>query len=75
MQFKVQYTLYAPEGYLTSETHAVYFGDADSAEVRYNELSRAKQDNGMKAFKVDLFIAGYKPVADPATFFEQFHME
>ena len=75
MQFKVQYTLYAPEGYLTSETHAVYFGDADSAEAKYNELKRAKQDNGMKAYEVKLLIMGYKPVAAPAAFFEQFHME
>ena len=75
MQFKVQYTLYSPEGYLTNETHAVYFGDEDSAEVKYNELKRAKQDNGMKSYEVKLLIMGYKPVADAQAFFDQLHME
>lgn len=75
MQFKIQYAVYAPEGYLTNEVHAVYYGDADSAEVKYNELKRAKQDNGMKAYAVKLLIMGYKPVADAQAFFDQFHME
>lgn len=79
-QFKIQYTEYAREGYLTNIVHAEYFSFADATKLRYNELKNLYwyDDQGertnIKRYQVKLMIVGYKTVENVDDFFAQFEI-
>ena len=73
-QYKIVATAYNEAGALTNSRIVVYKDTAEAAEAEYNRYKSALQENGMKAYSVQLLIAAYKPVDDAAKFFEQFHI-
>lgn len=79
-QFKLQYTEYAKEGYLTNIVHAEYFSIVDALKLRYNKLKNEYWYDGngektnIKRYKVEVMISGYKTVDNPQELFAQFDL-
>ena len=73
-QYKIIATRYSEEGALTAEQTVIYKDTAESAEQTFLLYKQMKQDSGMKAYKVELQVSAYKPIADAESFFAQFHI-
>ena len=76
-QFKIKATRYSEAGAITNDYSVFYFGTADIAETKFDELNRQRQtdteghDIG-KAYKVELEVLTFKKVENPTEFFAQF---
>lgn len=72
-QFKIKATKYTEKGALSNEYSVFYFGTADLAHAKFDELTRQMQtdENGtttFKAYKVELFTLSYRKVDDVSAF-------
>lgn len=76
-QYKIEITLYSPEGALTKKQVIKYADSPEQAErtmADYKDVYQTDEAGKptFKAYRVRLFVASYKMIAEPETFFEIF---
>ena len=71
-QYKIEIWSYTEKGAVGSLYDTQYADSVEQARLICNQYERQRQDNGMKAYKVDLYLASFKLCPDKAAFFAQF---
>ena len=71
-QYKIIATKYNESGAMTNITETFYADTAEHAEQIYEQYRQMQQENGMKAYKVELYVNCYKHITNAAEFFDQF---
>lgn len=71
-QYKIEVFAYTEAGSLGKLVTTRYADNQEQARIICAEYEAQKQENGMKAYKVDLHILCYKLCTDKAAFFSQF---
>lgn len=71
-QYKIEVFAYTEAGSLGALVATRYADNPEQARLICAEYEAQKQENGMKAYKVDLNILCYKLCTDKAAFFAQF---
>lgn len=71
-QYKVEIFAYTEAGSVGKLFATRYADNHEQARLMCDEYESQTQENGMKAYKVNLHMLCYKFVEDKATFFAQF---
>ena len=71
-QYKIEVFAYTEAGSLGKLVSTRYADNPEQARLICAEYESQAQENGMKAYKVDLHILCYKYCADKGAFFAQF---
>lgn len=71
-QYKIEIYEYTEAGSLGALIATRYADNHEQARLMCDEYESQTQENGMKAYKVNLHMLCYKFVEDKATFFAQF---
>lgn len=71
-QFRIEAQKYAEGGYLIQETETRYADNHEQARIISKEYENMKYANGIKMWKVTVYVLCYKAISDSSAFFAQF---